>query len=134
MRIQLFSIAILGLLVSGYLFITYTTGAPIVCVVTHGCEVVRASEYARLFGLPTPLYGLFFYSLLAMTALFSTKKNSFRMKLPILVLTSAGALISAWLTYLEAFIIEAWCIWCVASALLAFAAFFLVIWSLVKEI
>jgi len=126
MRIPLFITAILGLLVSGYLFVTYTTGGPIICSGYHGCDIVRTSEYAELLGLPTPLYGLVFYFLLAVGALLSGAGTRRWLQLPLSLLTGVGLLASGWFTYLEAFVIDAWCIWCVASAVLTVVAFWLV--------
>lgn len=126
MRIPLFSIAVLGLLVSGYLFVTYTSGGPIACGVGHGCDTVRASEYSSFFGIPTPAYGLVFYLVLAIAALLATPANRRWIRWPLSLLTGIGLAVSAGLTYIEAFVIDAWCVWCVVSALLALAAFILV--------
>ncbi|MAF80681.1 hypothetical protein CL628_01570 [bacterium] len=126
MRIPLFLIAVLGLLVSGYLFVTYTSGGPIECGVGHGCDTVRASQYASFLGVPTPAYGLLFYLLLAVSALMATPVNRSWIRWPLSLLTAAGLVVSAGLTYIEAFVIDAWCMWCVVSALLALVAFLLV--------
>jgi uncharacterized membrane protein len=112
---SLFGVAIFGLLVSGYLLYSYTAGGPIVCGVGHGCDTVRASEYASFLGLPTPLFGVIFYLLLGMAV-------TLRKRWAVQVLASVGILVSAYLTYLEAFVIEAWCLWCVVSALLTLVA------------
>lgn len=130
LRIPLFIIAVLGLLVSGYLYITYTTGAPIVCTGGAGCDTVRASAYATILGLPTPAHGIIFYLILAVAALLSTPQNASWMRLPLALITGVGVAVSGWLTYLEAFVIEAWCLWCVASALLTVLAFVLVWYTL----
>jgi uncharacterized membrane protein len=130
MRRILFIVAILGLLVSGYLVITHVFGGPILCA-GHGCETVRASSYSHLLGIPTPFYGIVFYLLLATGALlWSTQPG--QVALPLLVLTGVGLAMSAWLTYLEAFVIHAWCLWCVASALLSLAAFGIVWYTVPK--
>jgi len=121
-RYLLFIIAILGLLVSGYLFATYVLGGPIICDGSGGCEIVRASEYSTMFGLPTPTYGLLFYLVLALGALLATPERAGQLHLPLVLVTGLGAAVSVYLTYIEAFVIEAWCLWCVISALLSFLA------------
>jgi uncharacterized membrane protein len=126
MRKSLFVIAVAGLLVSGYLFVTYVTGAPIVCNTDHGCEIVRGSIYSSFFGIPTPAFGLLFYALLAIGALLWTPSYARLLRLPLALLTGIGVATSAYLTYLEAFVVEAWCSWCVVSAILTIAAFILV--------
>ena len=126
-RRALFAVAIAGLLVSGYLFITYTTGGPITCGVGHGCDTVRASEYASFFGIPTPAYGLLFYLLLAIGVIIRWQRG-------VLLLTALGLLTSAYLTYLEAFVIHAYCLWCLVSAGLTVIAFMLALLESRKKV
>lgn len=122
-------IALLGLLVSGYLYFAYVSGGPIVCGANRSCEVIRASVYANFFGLPTPAYGLIFYGLLGVgAALWSGERNR-RMYWLLVLLTGGGLVVTAYLTYLEAFVIHAWCRWCVVSALLSVSAFVVVLLS-----
>jgi len=121
----LFAVALAGLAVSGYLLWAYVSGGPIVCGQEAACEVVRASAYASLLGVPTPLHGVVFYTLLGFGAIF-------RLKGPLKLLTLIGLIVSAWLTYLEMFVIEAWCRWCVVSAALTVIAF-LVMWIYPKN-
>ena len=127
-RRWLFGVAILGLLDSAYLLFAYTAGAPLVCNVAHGCDVVRTSVYASFFGLPTPVYGVIFYSLLAVGALLWAGAERRWLRLPLALLTGSGLVVSGYLTYLEAFVIEAWCLWCVVSAVLSLAAF-VIVWT-----
>ncbi|MEX2055184.1 MAG: vitamin K epoxide reductase family protein [Candidatus Andersenbacteria bacterium] len=127
MRKLLFLIAIAGLLVSGYLFVAYTTGGPIRCGAHGGCEIVRASAYASIGGIPTPFYGIVFYFLLAVGALLLQGRYAAETNVLLHIHTGIGLLTSAWLSYLEAFVIEAWCRWCVVSALLSLIAF-IVVW------
>jgi uncharacterized membrane protein len=49
--------------------------------------------------------------------------------LTLLVITGWGVLFSAWLTYLELFVINAICRWCVVSAVLAVVLFALALWD-----
>lgn len=118
-RIALFTLALVGLLISSYLLWVYVTGGPIVCNGGHGCETVRASQQARFFGISTPAYGVVFYLVGAALAwLIGVAKGSW-LRYAVLFWTAGGLLISAYLTYVEAFVIEAWCLWCVGSALVA---------------
>jgi uncharacterized membrane protein len=49
------------------------------------------------------------------------------LSLALLILTGWGVVFSAWLTYLELFVIHAICRWCVVSAVIAVALFGLAI-------
>jgi len=119
-------IAVLGLAVSGYLLFAYQTTGPMVCLSEHGCEAVRASRFAVIFGLPVPLYGVLYYFGLGVLAALWNPAEARRLRLPLRAVTGAGVAGSMWLTYLEAFVIKAWCSWCVISAVLAVMAFLLV--------
>lgn len=112
-------IALAGLAVSGYLFIAHVANIPVVCGETGGCHTVQESIYASHFGVPTAAYGIIFYALLGILA--ALEKRSL-----LKLLTLGGLVVSAYLTWLEAFVIFAWCRWCVVSAILATAAFFVV--------
>lgn len=116
-------VAFLGLLVSGYLLIHYVSPEPIPCVTGSGCATAQLSDYASFGGIPTPAYGMLFYVLLGVLgALWSnaTKKQI----LPFLiVLTTIGLAVSIFLSAVEAFVLHAWCSWCVVSALLSLVAF-----------
>lgn len=124
----LFVIALLGLVVSGYLLYTYVSGAPIVCGEGHGCDVIRSSIYSSFFGIPTPGHGVIFYSLLAYGAIMWKGDRTSTMARLLQILTGIGFAVTAWLTYLEAFVLEAWCRWCVVSAVLATFAF-VIVWA-----
>lgn len=122
-RYGLFLMAIVGLLISGYLWLAYVSGGPIVCGDGHGCETVRSSLYAKHFGLPTPVYGVIFYLCLGVSAALWDGQKIGRMYSWLLLVTGVGLAVSAYLTYLEAFVVEAWCSWCVVSAGLTVLAF-----------
>ncbi len=128
MRKTLAFIAVLvGLFASTYLTWAYTSSSHRMVCLGGGCDTVRASKFAHLFGLPMPIYGLAFYSLLAVLMLVEASKPqcSARIWRLILILTAGGVLFSGWLTYLEGFVIHAWCEWCVTQAIAISMAFLL---------
>jgi uncharacterized membrane protein len=93
---------------------------------TGGCETVQHSPWAVLFGVPVPLIGLAGYGVLLLVALLGVESPWSRHRaIPLLLAGGAtlGLLFSAYLTYLEAFVIHAWCRWCIASAVLAVLIF-----------
>ena len=120
-KMALISIAFAGLVVSGYLAITYVSPVPLVCDGSGGCEIVRLSEFASFFGIPTPFYGVIFYALLGVLAALE-RYNLVR------GLTVIGFLVSLGLTYISKFVIEAYCIWCLASGLLSTLALIVAWW------
>jgi uncharacterized membrane protein len=83
-----------------------------------GCETVQASSYATILGVPVAELGLVGYSGLLLSALLRGEAGAYLGLLVALV----GTLFSAYLTYLEVFVIQAICEWCVASATVMIAA------------
>ena len=118
-RFLLGALAIVGLLISGYLSWVHYMGVVPVCLSgSGGCETVQSSSYATIFGVPVAVIGLVGYSGLLFSASLRGEMGVYLGFLVALV----GTLFSAYLTYLELFVIHAICEWCVASAALMVAA------------
>ncbi|MGQ0641839.1 MAG: vitamin K epoxide reductase family protein [Gemmatimonadaceae bacterium] len=119
-------VALLGVFVASYLTL-YKVGAigELVCR-TGSCETVQLSRWATFLGLPVAAWGIVFYVVLLAVALAGLQErfaDSRAMSLALLAWTGWGVLFSAWLTYLELFVINAICQWCVVSAILVAIAF-----------
>jgi protein-disulfide isomerase len=111
--------AIVGAAASTYLLVEYVTGQPGVCLTGSGCDLVRASAYAYPLGIPTPLIGLVFYLVCAWLVLRTIDRSSLAtVPAPVLLVAAAaaGAVASMVLTGLEAFVIKAFCSWCLVQA------------------
>ena len=122
----LLALSLLGLFDSLYLLWVYTSPSrPMVCL-GSGCDEVRASAYAHLFGLPLPAFGVASYAILALLifaeVLFSARLGR-AIQYLVAGISCAGFLFSIYLTSLEAFVIHAWCAWCVVSALVVTGIF-----------
>ena len=111
----------LGILVSGYLVVKRFTGGSLACTRWAQCDVVNNSVYSQLFGIPVSVIGLAGYLLLLGLALAALRTNGAMQRRILLLnfaLTLGGVGFSVYLTYLEIYVIEALCAWCVASAIL----------------
>jgi uncharacterized membrane protein len=132
-RVLLAALAIVGLLISAYLSWVHYIGVAPVCVGgSGGCQSVQTSSYATIFGVPVAVIGLVGYSALLLSAWLRGEVGIYLGFLVSLV----GTLFSAYLTYLEVFVIHAICEWCVASAALMVAALLCAaygVWHLSKE-
>jgi len=102
-----------GLAVAGYLTYVHYAEIDPVCV-SGGCERVQASDYAELAGLPVALIGVAGYAAIALSLLARGELG----RTATATLSLVGLGFSLYLTYLEVFVIEAICQWCVVSALL----------------
>jgi uncharacterized membrane protein len=125
-------VALVGLFVALYLAM-YKMGliGTLACG-AGGCETVQLSRWAMFLGLPVATWGVGYYALvlvLAMASLQDRWAESRGLALALLIVTGWGVLFSLWLTYLELFVINAICRWCVVSAALAVILFALVLWD-----
>lgn len=116
--------SLVGLFASAYLFYTYVTGAPIACGIVSGCDVVRASKWANtFFNIPRPFLGLVFYAavfglLVARAAI--TWRPRLLHRLTILA-AAIGFIESGFLFLVQWLDLKAFCLWCLTSAIAAFA-------------
>ena len=117
MRKTLIGLGLIGLVDSLYLtWIKIAHNG--VCSVSGGCEVVNTSRYASIAGIPIALIGAGGY-LTMIAILLLEKRNDFvEFNGPVIVfgLSLVGVLYSAYLTYLELYVIRAICPFCVVSA------------------
>lgn len=126
-------LAALGALVAGYLTWVHYSGALALCSGAGGCEQVQASRYALVAGVPVALLGLLLYLALLGLGLGRILAGGHAPEWVLLTmfgLALAGTLYSAYLTYLELFVIHAICPWCVTSAVLITALCTLAGWEL----
>jgi uncharacterized membrane protein len=118
-RFVLGVLAVAGLLISAYLTWTHFAGITPVCAGGGGgCETVQSSRYAEILGVPVSVLGIVGYAGLLLSA---ALRGEIGVYLGFLI-SLAGTLFSAYLTYLEALVIYALCQWCLASAGIMVAA------------
>jgi len=116
------AIAVVGTGITGYLTYSHLTETATACPAnaTFNCELVQHSIYSELAGIPIAYIGLAGYlSILAVLLLdgrilFFTERGA----LLVFGFTLFGFLYSGFLTSTEAFILHAWCLWCLSSAIL----------------
>jgi uncharacterized membrane protein len=118
-----FSLA--GFADASYLTVTHYAGTPPECSIFHGCEKVTTSPYATLGGVPLALLGMIYYAaiILLIIAYLDTRREG------ILLFTAratvVGFLASAWFVYLQLYVIQAVCPYCMLSALVSTILFVL---------
>jgi protein-disulfide isomerase/rhodanese-related sulfurtransferase len=115
----LLALSLAGLFISIYLWWVYTSPSHALVCLGTGCDVVRSSRYAVVWGEPLPIYGVAMYAalvLLIFAEQLMTTETAGKIRHLFTVIAAAGFLFSAYLTFLEGFVIHAWCAWCVGSA------------------
>lgn len=108
-------VALAGLADSVYLTIHHYTAEPVPCSVITGCEQVLTSSYAEMFGIPTAAFGVAAY-LTAFILAGLTAFGNRRMWSLFGALVVVMAIFTGWLIYLQGFVIEAFCQFCLISA------------------
>ena len=114
--VALLVVAALGFADAAYLTIEHYQGVIPPCSVVSGCETVLTSSYSLILGIPVSLLGALYYLLIAVGAFayIDTKKTAIlKWTLSITIL---GLLMSLWFIFLQAFVIKAWCLYCLGSA------------------
>jgi len=131
MKIRLAAIALLafiGMVDALYLSFKRNAG-PIPCHITHGCTDVLTSKYSAIAGIPLSWFGLAFYFVvfsMAVVRLFEDPEHPFRQLSTVLFYLAGTALvISAFLIGIQAFILKAFCEYCLLSAALVLTMFLL---------
>jgi len=113
-------LALIGLVVAAYLAYVETQSVEAMCGPVGDCNAVQTSPYARLFGvLPLGVLGVLAYLLIL--AAWAVESRATGRVAAVAGLTGFGialfgTIFSLYLTFLEAFIIRAVCLWCLASA------------------
>lgn len=120
LTVALLVLAIAGTAISAYLAYENSQGKSGVCTIAHGCSTVQQSKYGKILGIPISMPGLGLYMVLAASA--AIVLSNYRGWRPYATLAGFygsffGFAFSVYLTYLEAFVIDAWCIYCITSAL-----------------
>ena len=108
-------LALVGVADSVYLTVEHLRGNTVSCTVTSGCSEVLGSPYASLWGVPLAAYGAVAYftafSLATLSAFGYVKARTL-----LAVLVAAMFATTLWLLYVQAFVLEAFCQYCLLSA------------------
>ncbi len=99
---------------------------------SFNCDIVNRSTYSVVFGIPVALIGVVGYLALLLLATFYRDKTE---TVPILSIGSlAGLGFALYLTYIEGFVLAAWCILCLSSLALISGIAFLSSLLLVRRV
>jgi uncharacterized membrane protein len=129
MKIRSVVIALLaftGMVDALYLSIKRNAG-PVPCHITHGCTDVLTSKYSEIGSIPLSWFGLAFYFVIFSTViikLFEDPEHPVtRLSGLVFYLAGAALIISAFLVGIQAFILKAFCEYCLLSAALVLTIF-----------
>jgi uncharacterized membrane protein len=113
LRVAVAVVALAGAAVAGYLTYVHYQPDALICTGGGGCETVQDSSYAELAGIPVALVGLVAY--LVVLALVAWDSELARTLAAGIALVGVG--FAVYLVALQAFVIDAWCVWCLVNDL-----------------
>jgi len=119
-------LSLTGFFVSAYLYLYKIGRIGTLACGTGGCETVQQSPWSRFAGVEVSLIGMLGYAGLLIVSLAALQPALLERRWPgaaLLVLAAAGVAFTAYLTYLELFVIHAICRWCVGSAAIIVSIF-----------
>ena len=123
-------LSLAGLFLGAYLTLYHFGYIGTLACNVGSCEKVQSSRWSMFLGLPVATWGVGFYvAMLALTiaSLQERYADSRTLSALIVALSAAGVLFTAWLNYLEGFVIHAWCEWCLGSASIVLLLFVLAV-------
>ncbi len=126
-RMAVALLSLVGIFIAGYLLM-YHLGivGRLACGKSGSCETVQASKYATFAGVPVPAIGLAGYLVILAVALAGLRPGlteDRRITLALVALTLVALAFTGYLNALEAYVIHAWCRWCIASAVVVALTF-----------
>ena len=113
---------ITGIAIALYLLYSKYFADSIICNFSS-CSSVTSSKYAFIFGLPISFYGLLYY--LGFASLFFFTDNLKR----IFYYSLIGIAFTLYLSFIEAFVLHAWCEWCIYTAIICWLISILSFWN-----
>jgi len=108
-----------GVADAAYLTVKHFANETVPCSIIEGCETVLSSQYAEVAGIPLAAFGAAAYFAafsLAVLAAFGNRAAWTLFGVQVILMSA----FAAWLTYLQAFVINAFCQFCLISAAVTF--------------
>lgn len=109
--------SIIGMLDTLYLIYHKVRGTEVACIFfpKEWCYTVQHAKQSKTFGIPNSILGFLMYvAILVLTLLYTGGSIAFW---PIQAIVTFGFLFSMYFTYVQAFVLRAFCTWCVISAI-----------------
>jgi uncharacterized membrane protein len=127
--------AVAGALISSYMTIFRVFKVESMCLGNGGCSTVNASPYSEIYGIPVAVVGLLGYLAIIASLLLENYIEFFKENGPLLEfgMGLVGVVYSAYLTYLEFYVIHAICPFCVSSAIAISLCFIFALIRLIKQ-
>lgn len=127
------SLSFLGFLDSTYLTVQHYSGQVPPCDVTHACEKVLTSQFATVGPIPIAAFGIgYFIVIMILTILYLQKKQR-RTLQALFVLSGLAFLAALGLLGIQAFLLHAFCQYCVFAESMMTGIFGTTAWAYLQR-
>lgn len=120
----------LGFVDAAYLTANHYLDVALPCTITHGCAIVTTSKYAEVYGIPVALLGAAFYASVFFGIITYRETKNLALLRGVAHFTALGLVASAWFLYVQGFVLNAFCQYCLLSALTSTSLFVLGMYTL----
>ena len=112
LRLAAVALSLLGIGIAGYLSWARAAGESLACPISGGgCETVQQSSYSELAGIPVAYLGLAAYVVLLVLLAWDSETA----RAAAAVVALSGAAFALYLLIVQLAVIDAVCVWCLAS-------------------
>jgi len=118
-------LALVGLVDATYLTVEHFRGEIPPCSLTDGCETVTTSAYSEVFGLPVALFGALFYLGVLFLGFYISVEKKWQFTRWLAWYSWLGLVAALYFTGVQAFILNAYCQYCLLSAATSTSIFIL---------
>lgn len=126
-------LSLLGFADASYLSIERLSGRIPPCVITSGCDTVTNSVYSSFGPIPVSVVGSVFYLTVLVLFFGSLVNKDNRLAVLALRLSPIGFLFSLYFLFIQAFVLEAYCIYCLGSFATSTSIFALAVYAKIKK-
>lgn len=126
-------LSLVGVVVSSYALYLHYKPTDSFCNLseTFNCDVVNTGPYSELYGVPVAALGIAGYVALIIGGFLSLRMK--RITIFVFLASIAGLVFALYLTGLEAFVIETYCVVCLASQVIILATTIISLFMYVKS-
>ncbi len=127
------ALSLVGLADAAYLTAKHYSGGPVPCSITGGCEPVMESSWATVGGVPVAALGAVYYLVTFFLTIFYLDGRKLWALKVTFVLTAMGIAVSIALICVMAFVLHAWCQYCLLSDGVSSLLFAAACWAAVQQ-
>lgn len=121
--ITMFVAALIGFADSAYLTAEHVRGVTPPCGFSSNCDTVLTSKFASVGPIPVAALGLLYYGVVLVLLIAYFDSGAWRLLHWTTWLVSAGMLGYLYFVSIQAFVLHAWCMYCLTSALMTVIMF-----------